>query len=221
MVCGLEEITQISFKEFSEYDFLQVLLLVHPGIRSVVIGPNRVFYEVDDIAAKNIAVSAHGNPETLELLLDISCANLWNAKPIPEAFRPICFSLLQGKSVGAKRTGPKSGKDFGLFIVAVWAAEQLSDIFDIPLTRGDGMEHDSAADVVSIALAARGVTLKYTRIRDWLTNGKHKRNRDRANIIANQYNENLLISLGLVRRRETWVAGRYPCGQSPIIGRIT
>ena len=219
---SIEELTGATLEEISKYSFLKVVLMVHPDIRAVVLGKDRVYYEVGTTAANSIAISAHGNPESLELLLTISASNIWNGQPIPEPFRPICCSILSRKSPGARRSGPASGQNFGRFFVAVWTAEYLANAYLIPRTRSDGMEPDSAADMVSEALGDRGFELGYTQLRDWLTHKKHKLNRARADLIAHQYNENLLVALGLVRRRTAWTIGPYgPFGPSPIIGRMT
>ncbi|MBF9031166.1 hypothetical protein HKCCE3408_12250 [Rhodobacterales bacterium HKCCE3408] len=213
-----ERLMRASLPEIADFDYIRVLLSVTPGIESVVCSAESVFYRVGGEAAEWLAIEATGSPDAMAMVREICACNIWEGEPVPKELRGICRSIVSGKGVGVARTGPQGGQRFGAFLVAQDIAQYLKDAYGIPLSRGDGFNEISAADILSEAFRLRGLNVTSGTIRDWLTHGKHKVNRARANAIIHMFRCRYLEALGLTKPGREWVVG--PDAQLWPIGRM-
>jgi len=218
----LEVQAGVSVTHLAEFNFVDMLLALHPRISTIRPNKDRVFYWVDPNLAQHFAVFAFGNPDLAELVRLVCKANIFNGEPVPEAFRPHCMRWIDGASTFAPRRGPKAGKEFGIIFVARQAVQYLADAYcNGEVARGDD-KIGSPCDTVAEVLAARGFDCQYTTVRDWMQHPKHRSTRLKANVLTGILNENTLQSLGVLRPAKFPIAG-IPAGYGPIpgMGRMT
>jgi hypothetical protein len=220
---NIEKTTGFQIIELRDFSLVQCLITVNPGIETIVLGnEERVIYRVAPHAAANLAVAATGQPEVLEAVKEICASNIFSGEPIPEPLRATCYQLLRGTYEAPKKPGRLPGEGFGLFWLSVTTAWFLKDVYELPLTRGDGMEENSAADIVCEALTEHQIACRYTQVRDWLDHSKHASNRVRAQVLSNKLRETYLFQLGVLQPRNHWWLGPYgPSGPLSRTRRIT
>lgn len=190
--------------------YIRLALLLCPGVKTIIPAENMIHYTVEPFAAFQINVAATGNRDAYEMLTEICRANTFSGVPIPKEMRAACSLIISGQYRKPSGRGPKPRSDFGLFFISYLLGRYISDAYGLPKTRGDGMEEISSADIVSRVLTERGLDASSTKIRDYLTHGKHKFSREKSDWIREMMYEPYLEDFGLISRKR--IFGISPFG---------
>ena len=141
-----------------------------------------IHYTVQPFAAFQINVAATGNRDAYEMLTEICRAKDSSGVPIPKEMRAACSLIISGQYRKPSGRGPKPRSDFGLFFISYLLGRYISDAYGLPKTRGDGMEEISSAILLAVFLLNADL-MSSTKIRDYLTHGKHKFSREKSDWI--------------------------------------
>jgi hypothetical protein len=214
-----EKVFGAPVSEFDSISYLDILLSAHPGIKTHFSKEGWPFHTVEPGIAYHLSVCATRLEEAFALVREICARNIACGEAIPDEFRTICSLIIRGDRKFVFGRGKKPTPDFALKWACIETARYLSDAFNIPISRGDGMAPISACDAVAEALERHNIPAQYTLIRDWLTHGRHKKTRERAEQLSAFVKDEILLSAGASKRRHDWVLS--PFGQMLPFGRIT
>ncbi|WP_071672697.1 hypothetical protein [Nioella nitratireducens] len=208
-----------TLSQLEHLSYVDILLSVHPGIETHFTEYGWVYHSVEQSISQHLSIQATGLHEAFLMVREICARNIAVGAEIPKEFRPMCSLLVRGKRSFVSARGRAPASDFAFKWACIEIADYLAQAYKIPISRGDGMNPDSACDIVSEALARRGIDVPYERIRDWLTHSKHKKVRGRAKLLSAFLKDEILFSVGVLPKRRDWVLS--PFGQMLPIGRIT
>lgn len=218
-ISDIEVASREPIEHLAQISYLRLSLLLCPGVQTVIPNEKTIFYSVEPEAAFQISVAATGNRDAFEMLREICKSNVFCGEPIPAPMRSACFRIISGDFKPPSARGPKPRADFGLFFISYFLAKYLSDAYNLPKTRGDGIDETSAADIVCEALTGHGLDAKYTKIRDFITHQKHAATRNKCNWLIEMMYEPYLKQIGLINRQRWFSVS--PFGTFMPIGRIT
>ena len=192
------------FGDLNEISFTRLMISLHPGIQEIVVSrsnSNGIYYVVDERAAAYLQGAAQDLPEAADVIEEICASNVFEGAAIPYSLRCAAFEMIKGTYPRAKRRGAKLTGDFFKRWLLRWAAIDISETFDLPLTRYDGVTTLSACDVVSLVVQRHRMNVSFNLLRDWCTHKDHREMRKRADSLTNFLKDAQLIEWGVLKAR--------------------
>ncbi|WP_146227863.1 hypothetical protein [Rhodobacter viridis] len=189
--------TGMSLVELGNQTFERWIVELSPGIRTHLLPSGGLAYDVEDAVGNQLVGMSGREPFAASIIAEICGSNVYEGCPVPRTLRGAAFQLIHGTFKAAQRTGPKASEDFAMRALLRGLAIFIHQAFDLSLTRYDGPKAMSACDAVSLVAAKHGVSVPFTRLRDWCTHPKHEEFRLRADSLERFMKDLQLVALGI------------------------
>lgn len=204
ILTDIQDKTGIRFGELNDLSFTRIVISLHPGIQTTIIsrsGGNGIYYMVDERAAGFLQGAAQELPEAADVVQEICASNVFEGAPLPYSLRCAAYEMIKGTYPKANRRGAKLKGDFLKRWLLRWAAIDVSEVFDLPLTRHDGITTMSACDVVILVAECHKMNVSFNLLRDWCTHRDYREMRKRADSLTNLLKDSMLIEWGVLKAR--------------------